>query len=52
MKTMYNFLNDLLNMVKDRKTFTFEKVFIHYECTLYDTSGGKREVYRVERRID
>ena len=52
MKTMYNFLNDLLNMVKDRKMFTFEKVFIHYECTLYDTSGGKREVYRVERRID
>lgn len=52
MRAMYNLLNDLLNIVKDCKMFTFEKVFISYEHTIHDTSGGKREVYKVERRID
>ena len=52
MKAMYNLLIDLLNIVKVCKMFAFEGIFISYERTIYDTSGGKREVYRVERRID
>ena len=52
MRAMYNLLNDLLNIVKDCKILTFEKVFISYERTICDTSGGKREEYKIERRID
>ena len=51
MKQIYETLNNFLNIAKELYCLTFENIAIKYEEMIEDTAFGKREVYKIIRRV-